>query len=217
MNTASDRRMARVQIGPLWNEEDGDWLQFYPEGLPREWRLNYVAHYWPMLLLPMTAWMSWMAPGRDWSEAPEDVLLFLSMPLGLGPDAIADSRLGEKLGERFGGILLAEGANPDLPVNQQDRLYASETSGPASLPELPGGQLMTFGSAASRILVVHALPDLAPRAARMLLEALIRDYDDGREILIFVEGGPRQIGQITEIGHLLGLGTLKTRLSCVAS
>ena len=216
MDTASNRRMARVQIGPLWNEEDKDWLQFYPEGLPREWRLNYVAHFWPVLLLPMTAWMSWMAPGRDWSEAPEDVLLFLSMPLGLGPDAITDHRPEEKLGERFGGILLAEGANPGLPVNPRDRLYASETSGPVSLPELPGVRLRTFGSAVSRILVVNALPDRSPRASRMLLEALIREYDDGREILIFIEGGPREIEQITEIGHLLGLGTLKTRLSRVA-
>jgi hypothetical protein len=213
MNIFSDRGLERVQLGPLWQEESEDWLRFYPEGLPREWRLNFVAHYWPTVLLPTSAWGSWAAPERDWSEAPEELRLFFRLPSDLGPDVVTSSCLVAKLGERLGGILLAEWVNAGVPVAWRDRIYAREASAPLTLPALSGAQLSIYGAATRRILVVSALPDLAPRATRMLLEALIRDYDDGREILILIEASPRQMEQITEIGRLLGLGTLKSRLS----
>ena len=200
-------------LGPVWRENETHWQKFYPDGLPSEWNLNYVAHYWHTILLPASEWVQWSAPERDWSEAPEQFRLFFQLPAQTDVTTVPASRLFAALGERLGGFLLTGAMHLDIPESWQHLVYSSEVNLNPLLPGFPDTAFSVFGHSARRIVMLEALPALPPRVLRALLEALVTACDDGRELILFLPGTPQDIEQAIAIGRLLGLGTLKSRQS----
>jgi len=77
---------------------------FYPEDLPLDWRLNYYANEFPVVLLPEREWKNGQAEWQSWLDEVEPGFGFY-LQYTQPPDARQQIALSKALGDHLQGFV----------------------------------------------------------------------------------------------------------------
>jgi hypothetical protein len=114
LHLSAENRLLLGTVG--WRRQDWD-HGYYPDDLPPDWHLAYLANDADCVFLPESAWRLAAAP--DWlaelDEAPPDFVFLLR--LGQPADAVARAALERFAGQRV--VLLVDRPEPQLDTFEQ--------------------------------------------------------------------------------------------------
>lgn len=199
--------MNTVSLGPVWDEAQSMWENFYPAELPKEWRLNFVVHHWPNVLLTPNSWSRWLATTRDWSESPEAMRLFFHVHSGVNITTDEWTSLHSILDERLGGILCSEVSLTGFPDCLSPILFLRRSAGLQCCgPSDACLDFEVYENATDRVVVCRDAKDLSLRQWRLVLESLCSSSREVSTLRLFFQIPPGQMGQLNELAWLLGLG-----------
>lgn len=192
----------RLRLAAVHDASDSAWTNFYPEGLPEDWRLAYYGHHWKDLLIPAEEWEGFARDSAWIADVPDTLRLYFEVPEGLVEPGRACARLAVALGARLGGILMADPSIRPACVVAPGRLLGRAPGRPA----LAGcGASLVFANAARAVLVLEPEPGLGPAGWRGLLEAAHACLPAVSEVIVFLRTGPRELEMAETILRLTGL------------
>lgn len=174
--------------------EHQGWLAaYYPDDLPRDWRLAYYANDLLQVLVPQARWLSVGADAWDeWVDAvTPGFRFFLELETGPVPNQLV--ACVRALGGRCGGVVAAPSAGPvDLGCPRyarRTRLTPAEALRPVAL-----------------VLEPDDLGDL--RRQRALFEGLAQQFETQGELPLFLAGPAPSMETLLnaqQLAELLGL------------
>ena len=201
-----------LELGAVGWDHDRWRGQFYPEDLPREWRLTYYANEHRTVLVPETYWLGGNMPKfRQWyDDVPEEFrfYFYLTSALTQSSKGLDITQSIQSLKEKLGGLIVDTYHCPGDPVFAQIRAWCPEAKlyGLSELVE--PGVLKCWqdfsGLAPGYIGLAHfdGQPDLKP--LRKLIEEFSRASARGDGIL-FIDGEFSILHNATIIARLSGV------------
>jgi hypothetical protein len=203
-----------AELRPLFNILPIGWDypgwvgQFYPDDLPAEWRLTYLANEFPGVLVPPEIWLRHDRQTlRSWRHDVDQGFRFY-----LQLNQLVDSRVWiEKSGclnDSFGGFVVDLSClkpfcmqvyrhHPELKVYS----LLSKRFTFVDIQQRPVDKM--------RIALLYSVTDLGDlKNQRRLLQQLADQVTPTSEILLFLTGGPPAIDRLRELrtlAQLLGL------------
>ena len=215
-----------------WEHETWTGL-FYPDDMPREWRLVYYANEFRTVLVPGDTWER-VSPEQvsQWREdVGEGFVFFLEPPPGLSAPRVQESfvRQARALDGYIGGIVLSVPAGTArsrseweawlarLPGDYPVFVDAREGVPPAEVMELFAAHGVTLcwdsraapGVQATRFGIIRAADGSGdPRALRGRVQAFVQRAPAGETAALVFEGDPPSIQILRDavvIARLLGV------------
>lgn len=199
----------RLRIGPCGWDHPGWQGGFYPDDLPADWRLGFIATAAQAVLIPAGDWVSAGAVGcaRWAAEVPDTFRFYLEVD---EPERLAPAgACGAALGDRLGGLLLREvpDAGPALEQAAGVPLILPATAGPGPTWRLwaTAEALPTAGRVGVLLLCTEGR---ALRALRQSLEAFAQARDGDADLAVLVTDPAPSAARLRELrvlAELLGL------------
>ena len=172
---------------------------FYPEDLPREWRLTYYANEFRGVLLPFRSWITARRQNlADWADDVHEGFQFY-LELKQMEDLQACQERVLPLGKNFTGFVL----DKTEPLNLAGRPpWWNEEAGQSVLfaNRLTDLTLPAHSDAGSRTVFripCEELTDMMQQ--RKLLEQAVEWAADGSQVLLFLEGDPPSVEKIRNL------------------
>ncbi|MFO8002824.1 hypothetical protein [Thioalkalivibrio sp.] len=191
-----------LRLAAVHDAADPAWVDFYPEGLPEDWRLAYYAHHWRDLLIPADQWQDFALDFAWIVDLPETLRLYFQVPPGLAAPGPACARLAAALGARLGGLLIADPSVLPAGVVSPGRLLGQA----ATRPVLAGSSAATvYANEERAVLMLEPEPDLGPAGWRGLLEAAYACLPAVSESIVCLRAGPRELETAETLLRLTGL------------
>jgi len=215
-----------------WEHPEWD-LQFYPEDLPKEWKIGYFGNEYPVVMIPQSYWGRAIEVYQQWLEESDDGLLFLCEWPSSGAEehVYQQARAGIlAVSERVMGVIVPITAMPtDQEWQHISELAASnglsfellpelrtafEREINHRLPELDYGlcwhadEIDKEDIKRGPITVCRTENDFEPKELRVLIETLIavsKGGDGKRKTAFIVEGSPPPLKLLTNAGIILDL------------
>jgi len=197
---------------------------FYPDGLPEEWRLGFYGNEFRLVLLPAAEWPLDVAAVQQFLRNSGDSPVFLcELPLArCGSGAWAANRqILQAFGPRLLGVVIplaGVAVTPALPGALADTFRVCIDAGPATQQAMEilrhderlglcwygegdGRELQHGRLACARIRSAG----MNPRGLRGVLEALLAAQDPQRYLAVIVEGDPPSVEVMRQALVLLDL------------
>jgi hypothetical protein len=189
-----------LRLGAVRDDGSPAWRNFYPDGLPEDWKLAFYGHYWKDLLLPAGDWTRAVRDTGWLADVPGDLRLYLELPSLPDEDPTPFGPLAVALDLRLGGVLLPADAGPPVGVGAR-RVFRRESG-----PHLPDArQVARFAGPEGVVLVLEPEPGLTLARWRGLLESAAGLLPDARQP-VFLHAGPGELENAETILRLSGLG-----------
>jgi len=189
-----------LRLGAVRDDESQAWRNFYPDGLPEDWKLPFYSHYWKDLLFPAGDWARAVRETGWLVDVPRDLRLYFELPSLPDDDPTPCGLLAEALEQRLGGFLLPADAEPPVGLGALP-VFRCENG-----PQLPGAlQVARFAGPGGVVLVLEPEPDLTLARWRGLLESAAGLLADARQP-VFLRAGPGELENAETILRLSGLG-----------
>ncbi|AGA34276.1 hypothetical protein TVNIR_2635 [Thioalkalivibrio nitratireducens DSM 14787] len=193
----SDTDPRGLRLAAVLDDTDTTWQDFYPEGLPEDWRFAFYGHYWGEILIPRQAWGRF-ATNAGWvSELPEAFQVYFEVPPGA---AHRCDELLQLLGGHLGGCLLEGEGNAGAGLLPAVPVYLRRSD-----PALEGVRSCRYytGSGGG-VLVLEPERGLALPGWRRLLESLRGGFAEP-SLQVFLRTGPQELENAETIRRLAGL------------
>ena len=177
---------------------------YYPQDLPREWRLAYYANDFPLVLVPQARWVGAASEqGRVWRDEVSDAFRFYLELTDLQPGTLEQlPDWVDALGDRLGGILISCSPERTLAARYGGRLFrVLDVTQPPALPEPLAG-----GGPVAALVTAGALGSL--REQRSLFSELVARFGPQGRIPVFLGGDPppaQALLDARQLAQLMGL------------
>ncbi len=198
-----------MRIGPCGWEHPGWQGSFYPDDLPADWRLGFLATVAQAVLVAPGDWAAAGAAGcAHWAaEVPDSFRFYLEAE---GPDGLAAAGVcGAALGDRLGGLLLrrvpAAGSALEPAAGAPLFLPAAAGAGAAWRLWADAGAVPPAGRVGVLLLSTEGR-DL--RALRGSLEAFAQARDGDADLAVLVTDpcpSAARLRELRVLAELLGL------------
>ena len=189
-----------LRLGAVRDDESPAWRNFYPDGLPEDWRLAFYGHHWKDMLFPAGYWEGAVRDTGWLAEVPGDLRIYFELPSLPDEDQTPCGLLAEALDTRLGGLLLPADAGSPVGVGVR-QVFRREIG-----PQLPDARnVVRFVGPGGVVLVLDPEPGLTLARWRGLLEAAAGLLADARQP-VFLRTGPGELQNAETILRLSGLG-----------
>ena len=203
--------IVNLNLGAVGWDHDRWCGEFYPDDLPREWRLTYYANEYRTVLIPEVYWLDRnISEFLKWYEdVPENFrfyLFFRSALTGLSKRSNISQSV-QSLKEKLGGFIIHRHDCPRDPTFAQIRAWCPEAK-LFGLSDLLEPEVLRYWHGLSErafedIGVAQFSGELELKPLRNLIERFVKVSERG-ECILFIDGEFSILRTATAIAHLLG-------------
>lgn len=186
--------------------------EFYPEDLPSEWRLSYLANEFDCVMVPAAYWREGGGPNTaQWhDDVQAHFRFFLEIDAALYTGAHWPRLLNDvsAVADRLGGLVLKleSGQYPQAIRELGERVPGIDVYCDDPLPVLPAGHLWHSPDTqcpCAPLALVDARALDTPMNLRRTLEGFVACADAG-DLYLFVAGGVQAMEDARTMAGLLG-------------
>lgn len=200
-----------LEVGAVGWDHDSWCDEFYPEDLPREWRLPYYANEYRAVFIPEVYWLHTnLSDIRQWFEDVPDGFRFYFRLNPASTDLTECFNVNQlilSLAEKMGGWVVDEGASAKDSLVAQISAWSPETRVFGLSNELIPGVLRCWrGLNAITTVELGVLKfDVQPelRSLRKLIEQFIK-HSESDNCVLFIDGDFSILRNAAIVGRILG-------------
>jgi uncharacterized protein YecE (DUF72 family) len=178
-----------------------DWGKaFYPDDLPKDWRISYYGNEFKTVLLTAQDWMQTAVQASHWqSDLPADFSFYVEIT----PDLLRANHWAlvqtavETLAAQVKGVLLPAECVAALPVSWRGQFRLHQVASGQLLATMPEG-------AEAQVGILRADSALSPQALRSTFEHL-QQHTAHKDVVLFMDVPWASVGQVRLMQQLYGV------------